>query len=950
MYKRISKYYPGCDGTKIALDLYLPETEEKVPVILQAGYSPRRAVMKNDRESIERFLDAGYAVALVEVRGSGASQGVSDGFFTGKDARDLSCIIDALTKEEWCSGKAGMYGGSNHGMIQEITACEQPENLMAVIPCDCSMDFYYQDFPNGVSAIPNMPKDHHQNIPLGDPVDDDPAPDYPEAHRAAQEQAANKPFLFQHIPNMWRDDLHPALGYRPNLDIPSWERMDTVRFGHVYTWNTGAWFDPGCTNKILTYKSWGGKLLLGPWMHCGIFRNDGKTFPNMAYDWAGEYISCFDALLKGKDNHFLNEPPVRYYTVGDEGHEWHYEADFPVSGTTWPDLKLTADGRLSYEMPADGSISYKTREDIMIYDRGMRMNRNVTKDMTSEDEKSLVFTSDAFDKDMEITGIANMDIFVTSTFRDGNFIAVLEEVTEDGVSHFLTEGFIRASHAKTFPNNVYASMGLSYHRGYREDAVFMNEDTPLRLTFQLEALSRIIRKGSRLRIAVSCGGSGFGQPEGFPEEMPVITLYTGSRYPSRVTLPVIRPAGVEFTDGGKELFVYKKAVYIRENGIFSEYPCRQVYPADRKTLLYVTEEFTVSVETEGLTAKARIAGAGYEFEAETVLKDRFVFEGASEEIPLPPTPWKRDKEGDVKDLYVATVPVRKGDFGNTNPQLRSTFDIMIDIRYPKKAERKKLPLMIFCHGFGGSHHQYETGTDEMFLERGVAVASIDYRLMSPNIWPASDVDAKGCVRYLKAHAEELGLDPDRFGMIGCSMGGNLTSMMAATNGDPEYEGDIGGNTAFDSSIRVAAAYFSFNDLFHFGDDSAEIWPGQPDRVANSDGPFAPVGSLLGYVGPKKGFGELKHHLNDPDPEMQRLLAMAKEASPITHVNRNSAPLALVHGIYDCGVQVPMGQSIRMFRAYSDAGVKSLLFLNNNGPFGEDPEVKKAVVEFIMNRL
>ena len=64
----------------------------------------------------------------------------------------------------------------------------------------------------------------------------------------------------------------------------------------------------------------------------------------------------------------------------------------------------------------------------------------------------------------------------------------------------------------------------------------------------------------------------------------------------------------------------------------------------------------------------------------------------------------------------------------------------------------------------------------------------------------------------------------------------------------------------------------------------------------------------------------------------------------------SAPLCLVHGIFDYGVQVPMGQSVRMFRAYSQKGVKSLLLCNNNGPFGEDPEVKQAVVEFLANRV
>lgn len=946
-YHRISKYYPGCDGTKLAVDLYLPETDERVPVLLKAGYAPRRQVWAFEGEAIQRFVEAGYVVAIVESRGSGASHGVSDGFFTRRDARDMKTLIDTMTHEPWCSGKAGMYGGSNHGMIQEITACEQPENLLAVIPCDCSMDFYYQNFPNGVSAMPDMPADHHQEEPLGVPVDEDPGPEHPEAKEAQRAHQRNKPFLYQHIHNMYRDDMHPDLGYVPNLDIPAWEQMDTVRFGHIFTWNTGAWFDPGCTNKILTYKSWGGRLLLGPWPHCGIY-HPTPTFPNMDYDWVGEYIRFFDAILKGKNAHCLEEPPVRYYTIGDTDHEWKYEADFPVAGTTFAQLYFSDAGNLSTDMPGEGSVSYKVREDLMIYGPGMRMDRNVEKDMTGEDEKSMVFTSEPLPGDMELTGIPNMEIYVTSTHNDGNFIAVLEEVTADGTSHFLTEGFIRASHGKVHPNAIYESMGLSYHRGYREDTVALSENEPLKLTFHLEALSRVISKGSRLRVAISCGGSGFRQPEGFPQEPPRIRLHTGAAYPSKLTLPVIRPVATEFSADGKDLFVYKKAVYMRAHGIFYAYPCLQVYPGSEDTLVYETEQFCVYVTTKGLCARAVITAGGHEFDAETVLKERYTFENASMEIPRAQSDYAYYPHTAVKSLYVATVPVAKGDPGNMNLQLGSTFDIFIDLVYPK-GERRKLPCIINIHGFGGDHHQFERNT-ELFLERGYAVASIDYRLCPPNVWPASDHDAKGCIRYLKAHADVLGLDGDRFGVIGGSMGGNLTAMIAAANGDPAMEGDIGGNTEFDSSVKAGAAYFAFTDYMHFGDDSQDIWPAQPDKVDQSDGPFSPLSSLLGYVGPGKGFGELKSHMFDPDPKYQVLLQKAVYASPISHVSEKSAPLCLVHGIFDCGIQVPLGQSVRMFKAYSQKGVKALLLCNNNGIFGEDPEVKQAVVEFLTARV
>ena len=962
-YTKKSRYLPGCDGTKLAVDLYLPETKEKVPLLLKAGNSSRRMMFETETDAVLRFLEEGYAVALVEVRGIGASYGVYDGFFGPRDGKDMACVINALANEPWCTGKVGTYGGSNHGMIQEITLLEQPEHLFASAPCDCSMDFYDQDFPNGVSALPfrpgsvNAPPEDSHNptqagelplAPLGDPVDEDPAPDYPMAHEAQRCHQRNLPFLGQHIPNMYRDDVHPYLGYRPNLDIPAWERMDDVRYGRIPVWSIGAWFDPGCTNKILTWKYWGGKLLLGPWPHCGMYSGT-SDFPNAGYDWVTGHLDFYDELLKGKDSGSLSQPPVYYYTMGDTpGKEWHYAADFPVEGTTFPKLYLDAQGALVETIPEKGKSLYVVREDIQIYDKFGRMNRHITRDMTLEDEKSLTFTSEILPTDLEITGVPVLDLWVTSSHTDGNFIACLEWVSPDGASHFLTEGMIRGSHAKVHSNAVYASLGLPYHRGYREDRVELSNQTPMKLSFHLEATSWVIPAGSRLRLSISCGGSGFQQPEGFPSQMPTIQVYTGGDCQSALTLPVVKPTATVFQGENARLHVFRAGVYLEKEGRFTQYPCVQAYPLGKDVMVYETERFTVTVRTQGLEAQAVARGEDFAFEGTSQLPDRYTFGDVSGEIPLPSTPWGYYPKTDVRNLYVATVPVGKGHRGEPNIQMRNTFDLYVDLIYPQ-GERKNLPCIVNIHGFGGNHHQFETNT-ELLLERGYAVASIDYRLCPPNRWPSSGDDARACIRYLKAHSEELGLDPERFGLIGGSMGGHLTAMLAACNGDPSQEGKIGGCLEQDCSVKAAAAYYAFTDFFHFGEDSAQVWPAQPHKVNQSDGPFAPLASLLGYVGEGKGMADIKAHLYDQDPKYQDLIRKAWDASPIAHVTENSAPLCLVHGIYDCGIQVPLGQSVRMFQAYSQKGVKALLLCNNNGIFGEDPEVKQAVVEFLTARV
>ena len=78
-----------------------------------------------------------------------------------------------------------MFGGSNKGHIQHITLAEQPERLFAAVPGDCHVDMYYQNFPNGASALPRLPRGPGGDERMGTPVDDDPAPDYPQAAEAA---------------------------------------------------------------------------------------------------------------------------------------------------------------------------------------------------------------------------------------------------------------------------------------------------------------------------------------------------------------------------------------------------------------------------------------------------------------------------------------------------------------------------------------------------------------------------------------------------------------------------------------------------------------------------------------------------------------------------------------------------------------------------------------------
>lgn len=115
-----------------------------------------------------------------------------------------------------------------------------------------------------------------------------------------------------------------------------------------------------------------------------------------------------------------------------------------------------------------------------------------------------------------------------------------------------------------------------------------------------------------------------------------------------------------------------------------------------------------------------------------------------------------------------------------------------------------LPGVICIHGGGWfkgspeSHANLAMG----LAARGFVVANISYRLSGEAPFPAAIHDCKAAVRWMRANAEQHGLDPERIGAIGLSAGGHLTALLATSDGVAELEGD-GGHAGFSSSIQCA---------------------------------------------------------------------------------------------------------------------------------------------------
>ena len=169
---------------------------------------------------------------------------------------------------------------------------------------------------------------------------------------------------------------------------------------------------------------------------------------------------------------------------------------------------------------------------------------------------------------------------------------------------------------------------------------------------------------------------------------------------------------------------------------------------------------------------------------------------------------------------------------------------------------------------------------DAMLEAGLAVATIDYRHALEAKFPAQLQDAKAAVRYLRAHAGELGISTERIGVMGESAGGHLAALVGLTAHRADLEGNLG-VVGPSSAVDVVVDWYGPADM--------ETMPRKtlPPEIA---------AKLATGTGDAAG---------GPAAGRSRRAATA-DASPVTHVTPAAPPFLLVHGTADW--LVPYAQS------------------------------------------
>lgn len=139
-------------------------------------------------------------------------------------------------------------------------------------------------------------------------------------------------------------------------------------------------------------------------------------------------------------------------------------------------------------------------------------------------------------------------------------------------------------------------------------------------------------------------------------------------------------------------------------------------------------------------------------------------------------------------------------------------DLRLDIYKPPAGTEKRMATIHF-HGGGFTSGSKETLEQRIrpYAALGYVAIAAQYRLAGQSKYPGLVHDAKAAIRWVRANATRLGIDPKRIGVVGYSAGAYMALFTAGTARHPEFEGD-GGNPGAGSEAAVCIGYYPAPDI------------------------------------------------------------------------------------------------------------------------------------------
>lgn len=499
------------DGTKIYADVFRPVTDEPVPVLFAStmfgkygsyvtldDIPGRNGVPKDALSGLQSWeapdpawwVNAGYALVNVDIRGVGMSEG-NGCYFGSQDADDNYDIIEWLGTQPWSNGKVAMVGNSWLAITQWYVAAKNPPHLAAIAPWEGHANMYEDEYmrggiPNFSYARPTMSYGTHKMENLQAMMRKYPLwNDYWE-DKAAKFEACKVP---AYVVASYSSELHSRgtiEGFRRISSPEKWLRIH----------NTQEWpdlYDPKYTLDLCKFFDYYLKGIDNGWektpkVRIAVLDPEAVGTPTVTFEPVpGPHPVKYVQAANGSVHKYPN-PIIVVPNKSAKAELERPEEDFPLARQRLKKLYLNADGMtLDVNCPeVEAEASYQ-----------------------ADDYIDHVSFTHVFDRDTEITGYMKLHVWMeTREAEDMDVYVRISKLNDKGEmvfhdtrmwSYSGPNGLLRASHRELDPARSTECEPFHPHNSILP----VDKNHPVALDIGLWPTSMVFHKGEAIQVNVA---------------------------------------------------------------------------------------------------------------------------------------------------------------------------------------------------------------------------------------------------------------------------------------------------------------------------------------------------------------------------------------------------------------------------------------------------------------
>ncbi len=556
------------DGTVLRSNVFTPDAPGRYPVILMRLPYNKDVAQTYVYASPATYATACYIVVVQDVRG----QYKSGGFFYAfaNEATDGYDTVEWAARLPKSDGRVGMYGFSYPGTTQYQTAILRPPHLVTIVPAMASDDYHDGWTYEGGALDQSFAEDWPMTTIANSAV----RGRYPDG--AALDAEMNQAAMDEFTKWYWYLPLNKFPPLRPNdprvapyffdwLKHPNddayWQRWSIrgrYRDVTVPALEFDGWYDifiNGALQNFNGMRSQGGsptarqgtQLVVGPWLHIPWSQTVGQINfgPQAANPIDQLQLKWFDYWLKGIHNGVNRQPRVRIFVMGEN--KWRSSNQWPLPGTRYVKYYLHTATRAN-SVHGTGSLSKTTRArggarvDRYTYNPrhpvpsiGGRFQASVPGGPYDQRpllgrHDVLVYTTPPLRHNLPVIGPITVTLYASSSAKDTDWTAKLDDVYPDGRSMLIEYGIQRARYRNSETHPTLIRPGKIY-----------------KYTIHVWPTANMFKAGHRIRLEISSSnfpmydrnpntGHPFAQDSVLQTARQ--TIYHDPSHPSEVTLPI----------------------------------------------------------------------------------------------------------------------------------------------------------------------------------------------------------------------------------------------------------------------------------------------------------------------------------------------------------------------------------------------------------------------------